>query len=74
MLVESASNPLWLLGTAFEHHTIVNYHFRSASNVLAIGESIKAVGLESKVTSKWFTLALFLSPCMRARPWTSHPN
>jgi hypothetical protein len=35
LLVES-SRPLWLLGTAFEHHTVVDYHFRSASNVLAI--------------------------------------
>ena len=36
VLVES-TGPLWLLGTAFEHHTNVNYHFRGASNVIAAG-------------------------------------
>jgi len=36
LLVEETQQPLFLVGTAFEHHIEVDYHFKRARNVLAI--------------------------------------
>ena len=36
LLVNGTSQPLFLVGTAFEHHVEVNYHFANSANVLAV--------------------------------------
>ena len=36
LLVDGTHQPLYLVGTASEHHVEVNYHFVNSRNVLAI--------------------------------------
>ena len=36
LLVNGTHQPLFLVGTAFEHHVEVNYHFANSANVLAV--------------------------------------
>jgi glucan 1,3-beta-glucosidase len=35
LYIESTNGPVWLVGTAVEHHTLYNYQFANTKNIFA---------------------------------------